>query len=219
MMPGLPGKFTSIVAALLMTGCVNSQQPYDYTALKKSKPRSIVVIPPANNSIEVNAPYVYLSTITRPLAEKGYYVFPVSVIDHFMKENGLPTTAEMNNVPLDKIGENIGADAVLYITINDWGQKYQFTSSVSVVNVEMKLVDVKTGALLWKAAKSAEQGSGDGGNGLAGALLGALITQIASSAIDHTPNLSRNINQAVIYNEINGLLEGPYSQIKPKKQL
>lgn len=201
---------------LFASGCV-TQQPYDYTNLKASKPRSIVVIPPANNSLEVNAPYVYLSTITRPLAEKGYYVFPVSVIDHFMKENGLPTPAEMNNVPLDKIGENIGADAALYVTIDDWGQNYQITSSVAKVKAQLKLVDVKTGETLWAASAYAQKASGDGGGGLAGALIAALVEQVMSASIDHTPTLSRTANTNAINNKVNGLLDGPY--IVPKKPL
>ncbi len=75
------------VFAMLLAGCVASKTPYDYSALENSRPRSILVIPPLNNSVEVNAPYVFLSTITAPLAEKGYYVFPVAVIDRFLKEN------------------------------------------------------------------------------------------------------------------------------------
>ncbi len=61
------------VIILITSGCATT--PYDYSAFEKSRPRSIVVIPPNNNSIDVNAPYIYLSTLTRPLAEKGYYVF------------------------------------------------------------------------------------------------------------------------------------------------
>lgn len=198
-----------IILAVLTSGCV-TRKPYDYTALMDSKPRSIVVIPPMNDSVEVNAPYIYLSTITRPLAEKGYYVFPVSVVDHFMKENGLPTPAEMNAVPLDKIEENIGADAVLYVSIKDWGQKYQVTSSVTTVSVSMRLVDVKTGALLWSGSEAAQQGSGDGGGGLVGALIGALVTQMMSAGIDNTPILSRRVNDIAINNDVNGLLAGPY---------
>ena len=79
------------IAFLLMfvSGCATTVEPYDYTALKESAPRSILVIPPMNNSVEVTAPYSFLSTITAPLAESGYYVYPVSVIDSFLKENGL----------------------------------------------------------------------------------------------------------------------------------
>ena len=53
---------------LLISGC--ALQPYDYTSLRASAPRSILVIPPSNDTVEVNAPYVYLSTVSRPLAEQ-----------------------------------------------------------------------------------------------------------------------------------------------------
>src|SRR5690554_3455023 len=46
---------------MLFSGCAT--KPYDYSAFQQSKPRSILVIPPKNNSMEVNAPYIYLSTI------------------------------------------------------------------------------------------------------------------------------------------------------------
>lgn len=196
---------------IFASGCATT--PYDYSEFEKSKPRSIVVIPPNNNSLEVNAPYIYLSTLSRPLAEKGYYVFPVSVIDHFLKENGLPTPAEMNGIPLDKIGEHIGADAVLYVTIEDWGQKFQVLSSVARVQARLKLVDVKTGALLWESVAQAQKSSGDGGGGLVGALIGAIVTQVLSSTIaDPTPALSRQANSLVINNQTRGMLDGPYRQ-------
>jgi hypothetical protein len=119
--------------SIFIVGCNKHEvKPYDYTAFKKSKPRSIVVIPPKNNSIEVNASYIYLSTLTKPLAEKGYYVLPVAVIDQFLKENGLPTPAEMNGIPLEKIREHTGADAVLYVEIEEFGQKYLVLSSVKM---------------------------------------------------------------------------------------
>jgi hypothetical protein len=34
------------------------------------------------------------------LAEKGYYVLPVAVIDQFLKENGLPTPARQLENPI-----------------------------------------------------------------------------------------------------------------------
>ncbi|NDY72283.1 hypothetical protein DO021_00255 [Desulfobacter hydrogenophilus] len=201
---------------LITSGCTTT--PYDYTAFEKSKPRSIVVIPPNNNSIEVNAPYIYLSTLTRPLAEKGYYVFPVFVIDHFLKENGLPTPAEMNGIPLDKIGEHIGADAVLYISIEDWGQKYQILQSVTKVHATLRLVDVKTGDFLWESIAIAQQSSGDGGGGLVGALVGAVVTQVLSSTIvDPTPDLARQANNMAIYSQLRGMLDGPYKRSTEKE--
>lgn len=199
-----------LAIALVAAGCQTQRTPYDYSALRKSQPRSIVVIPPANNSIEVNAPYTFLSTISRPLAEKGYYVFPVAVIDTFLKENGLPTTDEMNAVPLDKIRQNIGADAVLYVTIEDWGQKYEVLHSRAVVQAKLRLVDARTGEQLWDAMAQAQQQSDDGGQGLIGALINAVVEQIVSSSVDRTPGLSSLANTIAINNPHSGLLNGPY---------
>jgi hypothetical protein len=199
------------ILVLLITGC-QTAPPYDYSALIASKPKSILIIPPNNSSIDVNAPYIFLSTITKPIAEKGYYVFPVAVIDHFLKENGLPTPAEMNTIPLDKIREHIGADAVLYVSIEEWGQKYQVISSKAVVRSTLKLVDTRTGDLLWESTAFAQQKSGDGGGGILGAIIVAAIEQVAGSLIDHTPQLSQWANQGAVNNTNQGLLDGPYKK-------
>jgi hypothetical protein len=163
-----------------------------------------------NNSIEVNAPYIFLSTITRPLAEKGYYVFPVVVIDQFLKENGLPTPDEMNSIPLDKIAEHIGADAVLYVSIEDWGQKYQLVNSSTIVHSTLRLVDVDTGVLLWQATVRGVRSSDDAGAGLLGAIVNAIATQIGGSVTDYTPALSSVSNHRQINDGATGLLQGPY---------
>lgn len=206
--------FAPLLLALL-TGCA-AQKPYDYTALKAAKPRSILVMPPINNSVEVNAPYTFLSTISAPLAEKGYYVFPVAVIDQFLRENGLPTPAEMNQVPLDKIRKIIGPDAVLYVTIDDWGQKYQVISSSAVVSSKWRLVDARTGTVLWRGVAHAVKSSDDGGAGLLGALVSAVVTQIMSNVSDQTFPLSSQANYMTVYNQANGLLPGPYLKTDKK---
>lgn len=199
--------------SFIMTGCATVSTPsYNYEALLAAKPRSIVVIPPRNNSIEVNAPYVFLSTISKPLGEKGYYVFPVAVIDTFMKENGLPTPEEMNLVPLDKIRQHIGADAVLYTDIVDWGQKYNLLSSDTVVSVSMRLVDTRTGTQLWDASASARQSSDSGDNNLLSQLVNAAATQIINSISDKTPQLAREVNWRAVNNRYKGLLNGPYAR-------
>lgn len=91
------------LALLLITiaGCVTTP-PFDYSLFRSHRPRSILVLPPLNQTTDVNAPYSYLSTITRPLAECGYYVYPVAVVDAYMKENGLPSAEEMHGVALKK---------------------------------------------------------------------------------------------------------------------
>lgn len=199
-----------LLSIVLLSGCA-SVEPYNYGPLKQAAPRSILVLPPINSSVEVSAPYTYLSTVTKPLAEKGYYVFPVSVVDTFLKENGLPTPAEMHGITLDKIDEIIGADAVLYVDIQDWGQKFQVLSSVTVVRGNVKLVSVKTGELLWEAPINAEYNpDNNSSGGLVGALVGAVVSQIVGEISDNTPQVARMANNIAFNSAKRGLLNGPY---------
>lgn len=198
-----------LAASLALTGCVASK-PYDYTNFRAHPPRSIVVLPPLNQSTDIKGTYSYLSTVTRPLAEMGYYVFPVVEVDELMKENGLPTAGEMHQVPLDKIGQIIGADAVLYVTLKQYGSKYEVISSVTTVSAEAKLVDVKTGLTLWEGSATAQQSSGDSGGGIIGALITAAVTQIVNSATDPAHDVSSMANYQLFTPKDRGLLSGPY---------
>ena len=202
---------TTFFLIIIISGCASTEPPYDYSVLQKVAPRSILVLPPINNTIEVNAPYTYLSTITKPLAEKGYYVFPVAVVDSFLKENGLPTPTEMHGITLDKIDEIIGADAVLYVELSEWGQKFQVLSSVAVVRGNIKLVSVKTGELLWDSPINAQYNpNNNSGGGLVGALVGAIVSQIIGEITDNTLPVSRIANETAINSKNRGLLNGPY---------
>jgi hypothetical protein len=203
------GSARLLLAGLLLT-CACAPKVVDYGAYRSHMPRSILILPPRNESTIVDAPYVYLATATRPLAECGYYVFPVAVIDAFMKDNGLPTSDEMHGVSLNKLKEVIGPDAVLYVTIEDWGQKYQILASTTVVKARARLVDVATGTEIWTGTEQLAQGSGGAENGLIGMLVAALVHQIAASLSDPTHDVSRQATGAMVFNPNNGLLFGPH---------
>lgn len=44
-----------VVLSLLMAACATKPVNYDYTAYKANKPKSILVLPPVNQSPDVNA--------------------------------------------------------------------------------------------------------------------------------------------------------------------
>jgi len=195
-----------------MTGCATNQpKSYDYSTFREHPPRSVLVIPPLNNSVDADAPYVFLSTISRPLAECGYYVFPVAVVDAFLKDNGMPTPGEMNALPLDRVRDVIGADAVMFVTIEEWGQKYNVLASTSVVRASARLVDVESGETLWEGNAQAAEGSGDGGGGLLGMVVAAAVDQVIDSATNRTHDLSSMANNIMVNNSNRGLPYGPYN--------
>lgn len=64
----------------LLSGCAQPTKT-DYSAYKQSKPKSILVLLPQNSTTEVQASHGLLSQTMLPLAEAGYYVFPVAVVN------------------------------------------------------------------------------------------------------------------------------------------
>jgi len=197
-----------LFSTFLIQGCA-TVPPHDYSAYLDNMPRSILVLPPANESTEVMAPYIYLSTITRPLAERGYYVFPVAVIDALMKENGVPSPEEMAQVPLNKIQEVINPDVVLYMTVVEWGTKYQVLDSVTVVHVRGRLVNTDTGIVLWEGEHTVRKSSSSGQNNIIGMLAAAVINQIVTSFSDPSRDVASATNAQLFSNQHDGLLLGP----------
>lgn len=165
-------------AISLLTGCV-TVPPKDYTAFRAHQPKSILVLPPANETVEVLANYSVLTTVTQPLAELGYYVYPVVVVDQFMKANGISVPQEMHAVPLEKLHSTFGADSVLYITVEKYGSKYQVISSNVFVFARAKLVDCRSGTVLWEGSIQHQQA---GSAGLIEALVEQVINKLADGA-------------------------------------
>ena len=192
---------------------------YDYTALQQSKPRSILVLPPLNQTPDTHATYSVLSTVTQPLAENGYYVFPVVLVDQTFKENGLPNPDEMHQAPLNKLREIFGADAVLYLTVTQYGSSYKVISSDITVSVAARLVDVRTGQLLWEGSATAAQSqNNNSGGGLAGMLINAVVNQIVNNVVGDSAShsVARLASTDLLSAKAGGLMYGPRSPMYGK---
>lgn len=205
--------FTGIVLSFsLFSGSVMADQVADRSAYMANIPASILVLPPINESPDTRATNSFWSTVTPPLAEAGYYVFPITVVDTMLKENGVSNGFDAQSIPLKKLKEIFGADAVMYLKIKDYGSKYQLIDSVVTVEVEAKLVDLNTGALLWEGRNKQRQGNGDN-NSLTGMLVSALINQVSNQMSDAGYGVSRIVSSNLFeVNERNkGLMFGPRS--------
>ncbi|MGV8864185.1 MAG: DUF799 domain-containing protein [Pseudomonas sp.] len=197
----------------VVAGCA-PQKTIDYSAFKQSRPSSIVVLPPLNESPDVKATYSMLSQITYPLAEAGYYVMPVALVDETFRQNGLTTPNDIHQVAPAKLREIFGADAALYISVIKYGTSYIVISSQTVVTATAKLVDLKTGTTLWTgtATASSDEGNNNSGGGLVGMLITAAVKQIINSSTDASHPIAGITSQRLLSAGHNaGLLYGPRS--------
>jgi hypothetical protein len=208
-------KLSATLLILLLAGCASNQANYDYTAFKQSRPRSVVILPPINESPDVKATYSMLSQMTYPLAESGYYVFPVALVDETFKQNGLNVANDIQNVPFKKLREIFGADAALYVTVKQYGTTYVILNSVAVVSATAKLVDLKTGNTLWEGTASASnnEGNNNSGGSLVGMLVTAAVKQILNTVTDAAyPVAGIASNRLLSAGSPNSILFGPYSE-------
>lgn len=203
----------SLIASSLLTGCVTPAS-YDYAAFQQSRPRSILVLPPVNNSNAVEASYSVLSQLTLPLAESGYYVIPVTLMDETFRQNGLSNPADAAAVSTAKLHEIFGADSALYITIKKYGTVYHVIASESVVAADARLVDLRSGALLWEGTATAS--SAENQNAAQGGLIGLLVTAVVNQIIEHSTDASHNVaavtgSRLLAAGRPAGMLYGPRS--------
>ncbi len=201
-----------LAAALLLGGCA-TRKPYDYSAFKEARPTSILVLPPLNSSPDVNATYSMMSQTTAPLAESGYYVFPVTMVDESFKQNGLTSPTDIHAVSTTKLREIFGADAALYINVKQYGTSYAIISSETRVTAEAKLVDLRSGKTIWSGAATASSAEGDSNSGgLIGMLVKAAIKQIIETVSSQGHVIAgRTSARLLSAGAPNGILYGPRS--------
>ncbi|MBZ8141813.1 hypothetical protein CLD22_18145 [Rubrivivax gelatinosus] len=201
------------VAVAGLAGCATTA-PYDYTAFKESRPASMLILPPLNNTNEVKATNGVLAQATQPLAEAGYYVLPVGLVDETFKQNGLTQAADIQEVSAQKLREIFGADAAVYLKVTQYGTTYKVISSDTTVAVEGRIVDLRNGRVLWEGkaqASSAEQSSSNQA-GLIGALVEAVVKQIVHTVSDSSFQYAGMADARLLTpHKPNGLLYGPRS--------
>lgn len=198
----------------LLAACATPPQPRDYTAYKAARPASILVLPPLNNSPDVNASVSVLAQVTQPLAESGYYVVPVTLMAETFRNNGLTMPADIHEVAPNKLRQIFGADAALYISISRYGVSYTVFDSAAVVAADARLVDLRSGQVLWSGSATAS--SAEQNNNNQGGLVGALVTAVVKQILNNVTDMSHKVagvaaGRLLSARPPNGLLFGPRS--------
>jgi len=205
--------YLAILVVIMMTlsGCAH-QNMNKQDKFLSAAPRSILVVPVVNNSVEVTSADYMLSTISIPLAERGYYVFPINLVKRVLEDDGLADSSLVHAAPASKLASLFGADAVLYINIERWDARYMVLTTTVTVALKYEIRDGKTDEVLWQNnANMVYQPSGSGGGGLGGLIAQAVVAAMTKAAPNYMP-LARQANVKALYTYPgSGLPLGPYA--------
>ncbi len=201
-----------LVLGVLVTGCAstNTVTDYNYTAFRAADPHSILVVPPINNAVDVDAPAFYLSTISRPIGERGYYAFPVNMVKGLLEDDGLSDANLVHEADPRILADMFGADSILYVTIERWDAQYIVLSTQVTVQFKYVLRSGETGDEIWSASQTRVYSSDSGsGGGIAGLIADAIVAAMEKAAPSYVP-MAKQANMDAATQAHHGIPAGKY---------
>jgi hypothetical protein len=212
-------RFLPLVWMALLAACVTPPAPLDYTAFRQAAPKSLLVLPPTNDAPDIKGSPGVWAHATRPLAEAGYYVLPITLVDETFRQNGLSTPVDIHAVSPQKLRDFFGADAVVYLHVKQYGASYSIINSETRVDIEGRIVDLRSGQQLWQghASASSNEQSQQNQGGLVGLLVSAAVRQVLSNATDAALTYAQQADQRLLgAPRFNGVMPGPRSPLYGK---
>lgn len=94
-----------------------------YAKMYEEKPVTLLVMPPINNSTNVEAKDLLYTSISRPLVEAGYYVISPLLAMDILKAESAYDAELFFDTPLTVFNDFFGADAVVFSVIDTWTKK------------------------------------------------------------------------------------------------
>ena len=197
--------------AIIFTSCATSSftRGNQYPKMYEEKPITLLVMPPINNTNHVEAKELLFTSITRPLAEAGYYVVPPFLTMEVMRAESAYDAELFINGKLDKFRQYFGADAVVFSVIDTW-EKQGF-----VINTKIHYIikSTKTNDIIFDRScdlyldLSVKSGSG----GIVGTLADLTASAINTAVTKHI-KAARMANQYIFSDIPRGTYSSSYLQ-------
>ena len=91
-----------------------------YATMYENMPGTILVMPPINNTTNVEAKDLLYTSIRRPLAEAGFYVISPTLAMDVLKAESAYDSELFVDASLEPFKNFFGADAVIFSQIDEW---------------------------------------------------------------------------------------------------
>ena len=175
-----------VFACVLVSSCgmMNTvTRETQYAKMYEEKPVTLLVMPPINNSTNVEAKDLLYTSISRPLVEAGYYVISPLLAMDILKSESAYDSELFIEAPLTMFNNFFGADAVVFSVIDSWAKK----GTGIQTKIRYVIKSAYTNEILFDRScdlyldLSVNSGTG----GLLGALVDLTASLITTAATDH----------------------------------
>lgn len=154
-----------------------------YAKMYEEKPVTLLVMPPINNSTNVEAKDLLYTSISRPLIEAGYYVIPPLLAMDVLKAESAYDSEMFFDAPLSVFNNYFGADAVVFSIIDTWAKKGLGIET----KIRYVIKSAYTNEILFDRSCDLylDLSVDSGADGLLGALVDLAASAINTAATDH----------------------------------
>ena len=154
-----------------------------YAKMYEEKPVTLLVMPPINNSTNVEAKDLLYTSISRPLVEAGYYVISPLLAMDVLKSESAYDSEMFFDAPLTTFQNYFGADAVVFSVIDTWAKKGMGIET----KIRYVIKSAYTNDTLFERSCDLylDLSVDSGANGILGALVDLAASAINTAATDH----------------------------------
>lgn len=176
--------FITLCCIVTSCGMMNTvTRESQYAKMYEEKPITLLVMPPINNSTNVEAKDLLYTSISRPLVEAGYYVIsPLLAMDVLKAESAYDSEMFFDS-PLTTFQNYFGADAVVFSVIDTWAKKGMGIET----KIRYVIKSAYTNEILFDRSCDLylDLSIDSGANGILGALVDLAASAINTAATDH----------------------------------
>ena len=143
----------------------------------------MLVMPPINNSSNVEAKDLLYTSISRPLVEAGYYVISPLLAMDILKAESAYDAELFFDAPLTMFNNFFGADAVVFSVIDSWAKKGMGIQT----KIRYVIKSAHTNEILFDRSCDLylDLSIDSGSEGLLGALVDLAASAITTAVTDH----------------------------------
>lgn len=114
----------AVISCILLTSCMSTlTRGTQYAHFYEEKPLTLLVMPPINNTTNVEAKDLLYTSISTPLIEAGYYVVSPHLAMEVLKAESAYDAELFIDRDLAMFGKVFGADAVIFSVVDTWKKK------------------------------------------------------------------------------------------------
>ncbi len=183
-----------------------------YAQFYQENPVVMLIMPPINDSLNVDAKDYFYSTLAVPVAEAGFYVLPPYLTLEVLQRESAYDSELFIDKDLSKFKEVFGADVAVFTKIHTW-EKSMLDYSVSV-KIEYIFKSTETNEVLYRKTATMVRDTSQSietDDDILSAVLSIVVSSVSTVLVDYV-DLAQNCNEYALSNLPRGKYHKRYGQ-------